>query len=96
MSTMTKSMIGLAFAGAILVGNASPSLARDVHARAPAPDFGFVAPGYGRGNERGAYAQVPRGYGNGRTFQGNGYVPPAAVRPGLSWDPYGLRWDGAD
>ncbi len=96
MSTMTKSMIGLAFATAILVGNASPSLARDVHARAPAPEFGYGAPWYGPGNAPGAYAQVPRGYRNGRTFDGNRYVPPAAVRPGLSWDPYGLRWDGAD
>ena len=96
MSNMTKALVALGFASAIFLGNSAPSLARNVHARAPVTEYGADVPWYGnRDASRGAYARVPFGYRNGQGFEGQSYIPPA-IRPGVTWDPYGLRWDGAD
>jgi len=80
MKTLTKPMIALGILGAIAMGTAGPSLARDVHARAMATGGGY-----------GAYAQVPTSR-NGMPMYRDSARNQGTTK---TWDPYGLRWDGA-
>jgi hypothetical protein len=94
MMAATKSMIALGFASALFLGNASSTLAANVHERAQAPEIGTSAH---RHHHRSGYTDhAPSAYG--RTMapdfgdRPGGYVTPDHY--GQSWDPYGLRWDG--
>ena len=62
-------------------------------AKAPAPEYSQETPFQYR-NGRGAYAAQPF---FGRAAGPNDeFYPPRATRPGMTWDEYGKRWDGAD
>jgi len=83
-------MLALGVLSTVLLATANPSLAKTNHHRTHA---GVHTP-YSARAEQGPFAAAP-GYRVAPTF-GNGYDAPAAVRPSVTWDPYGLRWDGGN
>jgi hypothetical protein len=95
MTNVTKSMIALGFAGAIILGGAGPTLARTAHTKAPAPDVSTSWQGYQDEGYR-AYGRSPnaRAVQPQHSTEPGQFVPPN--RAGATWDPYGLRWDGAN
>jgi hypothetical protein len=86
MVTAKRSMIVLGVLGAMCVSSPSPSLAAGTHVKAAKSGAVVHRPPY-RGYESSAYALSP-GYAY--------YGPNVYQRAGLSWDPYGVRWDGGN
>jgi hypothetical protein len=96
MLTKSKSVLALSVLGTIVLASATPSAARQVHHRAQTD--GIAAPWYGYQAERGPFAFDPT-YRNAPRAAARAYgydSRPATTAPGMSWDPYGLRWDGGN
>jgi hypothetical protein len=90
MMTATKSMLALGVLGAMLVGTAGAGYARERHVQAPAASVHHKQ--RHQATDRSGYALYPReGYGRSEPAYPNVYE-----RPFMSWDPYGMRWDGTD
>jgi len=85
---MAKLAIALGVLSTMVATTAAPSLARSPHVSARSHHSQQYQP-------RGPYAQQPFGY---RTLNDTGprNGPPASVRPFVTWDPYGQRWDSAE
>jgi hypothetical protein len=98
MITLSKSIMAFGLLGAIAVGTATPSDARTDHgkfANFSSVDrsayayyrtrYVWVRPVYARwGYARWGYGTYPRNY------------PNPYVRPFVTWNPYGARWEGTD
>jgi hypothetical protein len=90
MMTATKSMLALGVLGAMLVGTADAGYARERHVQAPAASVHHKQ--RYQATDRSGYTLYPReGYGRSEPAYPNVYE-----RPFMSWDPYGMRWDGTD
>ena len=96
MRTITTAVVALGLAGAAALTVPSPSLAQGFYFSVPGVEFGVGRPWYRDryyGAYGGAYAYQPnysrRYYGP----RGRHWDP---MRPAMTWDPYGLRWDGGD
>jgi hypothetical protein len=87
--SVIKTMVALGFAGAVMAASATPTLARD---QFRGPFAAATAPlGY-HAYARDPFMGEPRGQRLGRGW--GSLAPRATSRPGESWDPYGMRWDG--
>ena len=94
MLTIGKSAITLGVLGAMIAATTTPTLARSHHVRGHTH---YYSQQYRHDNGRGAYAQQPPSYRGNFDTTGPGYFAPrATIRPNVTWDPYGMRWDSAD
>jgi hypothetical protein len=88
MTKFASSVIALLVLGAMLIGTPADSYARERHAQGTAVQLYRPHATY-----RGSYSVYPRTrYG----WYGPPVYPNPYIRPFLWWDPYGMRWDGAD
>ena len=90
MQTVAKLAITLGVLGTMVAATTAPTLARTSHRSAQVHHYSQPD------QPRGPYAQQPFGYRNRIGGDGPRNGPPAAVRPFVTWDPYGQRWDSAD
>jgi hypothetical protein len=92
-------MIALAILGAVAVGSTSSSYARTTHSKATAANAAAVIH---KQRYRGGYALQPGAaylrapLARAPWSQAPRNYPNPNLLPFLSWDPYGLRWDGAE
>jgi hypothetical protein len=98
MITLSKSIVAFGLLGAIAVGTATPSDARTYHGKFTnfrsvdrsayayyRARYVWIRPVYARwGHARWGYGMYPRNY------------PNPYVRPFVTWNPYGARWEGND
>jgi hypothetical protein len=88
MTKIANSLIALLVLGAMFIGTPGASYARERHAQGTAVKIHRPYVIY-----RSGYSQHPRaGYG----WYGPPAYPNPYVRPFLTWDPYGVRWDGRE
>jgi hypothetical protein len=78
---MMKTIAVLGVVSTIFAASATPTLARTVHHRA---DSAYAAAPF--------LMQEPNGFRHNRGW--GRQAPRATVRPSVSWDRYGMRWDG--
>jgi hypothetical protein len=98
MITLSKSIMAFGLLGAIAVGTATPSDARTYHGKFThfrsvdrsayayyRARYVWFRPAYARwGYARWGYGMYPRNY------------PTPYVRPSLTWNRYGARWEGTN